>query len=238
MPERFSASVAGKHMACHASANLELAILGFEQPAEDRQADNAANRGTSMHDMFAKIMELSKNDVRQMSRAIAYIAALRETRNFKVLVEHSIKATWLASEPDTTVDLVLYTADEIHVIDLKTGRVPVQVVGNEQLMYYGVSFAGLAPKAPGVRLHIVQPWADNMESWFVGALQLQDFMLEARKAEAAILAGDVTFGPSDHCMFCPANPHSRSAEKGSPSCPAMLRLLYPPVVNEDEILGL
>ena len=56
MPERFSASVAGKHMACHASANLELAILGCEQPDEDRQADNAANRGTSMHDMFAKIM--------------------------------------------------------------------------------------------------------------------------------------------------------------------------------------
>ena len=73
-------------------------------------------------------------------------------------------------------------------------------------MYYGVSFAGLAPKAPGVTLHIVQPWADNMESWFVTALQLQDFMLEARKAEAAILAGDVTFGPSRPLHVLPCQP--------------------------------
>jgi len=238
MPERFSASVAGKHMSCHASADLDAAILGWTQPDEDRAADNAANRGTSMHDMFARIMELPKNDMRQMARAIDYVTALRETRRFSVLVEHSVKALWLMSAPDTTVDLVFYTADEIHVLDLKTGKVPVEVVGNEQLLYYGVSFAGLAPKAKGVTLHIVQPWADNMESWFVVTIELKQFMADAQAAEAAILGGDLTFGPSHHCMFCPANPHSRSAEKGSPSCPAMLRLLYPPVVNEDEILGL
>lgn len=238
MPERFSASVAAKHMACHASADLDAAILGWKQPVEDRQADNAANRGTSMHEMFAKIQELPTSDVRRMAEALTYVADLRSTRRFKALVEKSVKATWLVSEPDTTVDLVLFTQDEIHVLDLKTGKVPVEVVGNEQLLYYGVSFANLAPRAKGVTLHIVQPWADNISSWWADTNTLQTFMLEAQKAEAAILAGDLTFGPSDHCMFCPANPHSRSAEKGSPSCPAMLRLLYPPVVNEDEILGL
>lgn len=238
MVERFSASVAAKHMSCHASANLDAAILGWSQPAEDRTKDNAANRGTNMHDMFAKIMELPTSDVIKMSQAIDYVAALRSTRRFKALVEKSVKATWLASSPDTTVDLVLYTQDEIHVLDLKTGKVPVEVVGNEQLLYYGVSFAPLAPRAKGVTLHIVQPWADGCSSWFADTLVLKQFMADAQAAEAAILAGDLTFGPSDHCMFCPANPHSRSAEKGSPSCPVMLRLLYPPVVNEDEILGL
>jgi hypothetical protein len=44
--------------------------------------------------------------------------------------------------------------------------------------------------------------------------------------------------PSDHCKFCPAYPHSRAAEKGSPPCPVTLQLLYPKVVNEDEILAL
>jgi hypothetical protein len=37
-------------------------------------------------------------------------------------------------------------------------------------------------------------------------------------------------------MFCPAYPHSRS-EKGKPLCPATMALLYPPIIDEDEILN-
>ena len=35
MPERFSASNAAKHMACPASANLELAIPNYQPPVDD-----------------------------------------------------------------------------------------------------------------------------------------------------------------------------------------------------------
>jgi hypothetical protein len=224
-------------MACHASANLELAIPNWTPPVEDRTKDNASNRGTSMHEMFAKIMELPARDHRLMTEALSYVSILRSQRRFKVLVEQSVKATWLTSAPDTTVDLVLYTQDEIHVLDLKTGRIPVDVVGNEQLLYYAICFAPLAPKAKGVRLHIVQPWADNCESWFADTNVLAQYMRDAQAAEAAIAAGSVTFGPSDHCKFCPANPHSRG-DKGKPLCPAMLQLLYPDKTDEDAILAL
>jgi hypothetical protein len=237
MAERFSASVAGRHIACHASANLEKAIIGYEAPVEDRAADNAANRGTNMHEIFAKVMMLGRVDIRKMAEALLYIADLRATRTFKVLVEQSIKATWLVNEPDTQVDLVLFTQDELHVIDLKTGKIQVEVVGNEQLLYYAACFAHLAPRAKGVTLHVLQPWADNIESWFVSTTELKKFMDEAQAAEAAIEAGDVSFGPSDHCTFCPAYPHSRG-RKGTQMCPATMRILYPPAVNEDEILGL
>ena len=238
MSERFSASVAGRHMTCHASANLELAIPGYAEPVEDRTADNAANRGSNMHLMFAEIMKLSNPDCFQMSKAIEYVAALRRTRRFKVLVEQPIRAEWLITRPWTTVDLVLYTADEIHVLDLKTGVIPVEVKGNEQLLYYGVSFAPLAPKAKGVTLHVVQPWANNIDSWFVDNGALRQFMVEAQAAEYAIESGDLTFMPSKHCQFCAAYPHSRAAEKGSPPCPVTMQLLYPKVVDEAEILAL
>ena len=92
-------------------------------------------------------------------------------------------------------------------------------------------------KAKGVTLHIVQPWAGGSYSWFVDTLMLKQFMVDAQAAEAAIAGGDVTFSPSDHCQFCPANPHSRGL-KGTQMCPAMMRMLYPPTVDEDEILGL
>lgn len=237
MPERLSASNAKKHMACHASAHLELAIPHWTPPVEDRAKDNASNRGTNMHEILAKMMELPRGDVKHMIAALDYVAKVRDQRQFKVLIEQSVKAAWLTSKPDTSVDLVLYVQDEIHVFDWKTGKIKVEVFENDQLLYYAVAFAPLAPKAKGVHLHIVQPWADNMESWFADTNRLSKFMTDSIAAEAAILSGDTTFQPGDHCQFCPANPHSRSA-KGRPLCPVMMGMLYPPIINEDEILSL
>jgi hypothetical protein len=236
MPQRFSASVAAMHMACHASANLDLAIPGWVAPDRDDMA-GAAGVGTRAHAVFAEVMEYSAKDIKHMADAMAYVAELRSTRRFKVLIEEPVVATWLASEPKTTADLVLYTQDEIHVLDLKWGKIPVDVWDNEQLMFYGVCYAPLAPKAKGVTIHILQPRAGGFDSQFVDTTKLATFMAEAQAAERAIHAGSTTFGPSDHCKFCPANPHSRG-DKGSPLCPPMLRMLYPPTVNEDEILSL
>lgn len=240
MIERFSASVASRHMACHASAELETAIPGWVPPIEDPTADNAANRGTQMHALFAKIMALGVSDLEKISAAVAYIATLRQRRRFKVLIEHPITADWLSTKPGTTADLVLYTKDEIHVIDLKAGRIPVSPIENEQLMYYALSYAHLAPKAPGAHLHIVQPWAGFMGEWFADSTTLFKFMSEAVADEMDILLGDRTFGPGDHCLFCPANPQGRGA-KGRPFCPALMQMYYPQepldaaaIIKEDE----
>lgn len=235
--ERFSASNAARFIACPAAANLDLAIPGWIPPVENKAIDNAANRGTAMHEIFAQVSALPASEMAAAAAAIAYVAEVRSRRRFKVLIEQSIKATWLQSEPDTVVDLVLYTQDEIHIIDWKWGRVRVDVVGNAQLLYYALCFAPLAPKAKGVTVHIVQPNADNMNSWFADTATLATFMDEASAAEQKLIAGDTTFGPSDSCFFCPANPHSRGL-KGSPLCPTMLGMLYPPKLDEDAVLNL
>jgi len=237
MVERFSASVASRHMACHASADLETAIPGWVPPVEDPEADNAANQGTIKHALFAKVMELGTRDLEKFSEAVSYIATLRQTRRFKVLIEAPITANWLTTRPGTTADLVLYTQDELHIIDLKTGKIPVSPVENKQLMYYAVSYGHLAPRAKGATLHIVQPWADNMVGWFADTAHLQLFMMEAQAAEHAIQRGDRTFGPSNSCQFCPANPHGRG-QKGSPLCPVLMDMYYPKIVDEAAILTL
>jgi hypothetical protein len=234
MTLRFSASVASMVMACPASANLKAAIPGYEHP--ERKDTGAAADGTAAHETFARVMEYSAKDMRAFAKAIDYVADIRSTRRFKVLIEQSVKAEWLQTAPDTTADLVLFTQDEIHVFDLKWGKIPVPVEDNHQLLYYGLCYAPLAPKAKGVTLHILQPRGDYYDSWFADAVTLKKFMDEAQKAEARLLAGDLTFAPSDHCTFCPANPHSRG-DKGSKSCPAMTQLLYPRVIDEDAILA-
>jgi hypothetical protein len=237
MSERFSASVAGRHMQCHASAHLELAIPNWVPPVEDRTADNASNRGTHVHELLAEISTFTAKDMKAFGRTVDYVADLRSTRRFNVMIETPVLATWLDTTPSTTADLVLHTQDEIHVIDWKWGQILVEVYENEQLLYYAACYGALAPKAKGVKVHIVQPRADNMDSWFIDTARLRKFMAEAQAAEAAILAGSIQFGPSHHCTFCPANPHSRS-DRGQPLCPAMMQLLYPRPFDEDEILGL
>lgn len=238
MTERFSASVAGRHMACHASANLELAIPNWTDPVRDETAGQKGV-GTARHKMLEPLMALSPGDLGHMIRVQQYVHDLRQTRRFKVLVEEKVQATWLDSAPYTTADLVLYTQDELHVIDFKWGKIPVDVIDNEQLLFYDVCYAPLAPKAKQVTNHILQPYADNFDSWTVSTTELQKFMDDAIATEKAIAAGSLAFGPSDkHCTFCPANPHSRG-DKGKPLCPAMMQVLYPQNrMDEDEILGL
>lgn len=239
MAERLSASVAGRHMACHASAQLELAIPNFTIPPVDKMA-GAKGKGTRYHKILEDMNGLPLSDFKHMLALLQYVADLRSKRRFKVLTEHQMTAEWLDSKPGTTADLILYTQDEIHVLDPKTGMIPVEVVENEQLLYYAACAAVLAPKAKGVHLHILQPWADNMDSWFADTNRIKKFMDDSLAAERAIAAGSVTFGPTDkHCTFCPANPHKRGDGKGHPLCPAMLQILYPNRgADEDAILSL
>ena len=221
-------------MACHASAHLELAIPNWREPVVDHMA-GAKGKGTRMHEMLEPIWELSVADMKHVINVVNYVANVRGKRRFKVLVEETVVADWLPSAPKTTVDLVFYTQDEMHIIDFKWGRIPVEVVDNKQLLFYARSYAHLAPKATSVTVHIVQPYADNFESWNIDTATLWRFESAALLADQAISAGSVTFGPSDACMFCPAYPHSRS-DKGKPLCPATMALLYPPIIDEDEIL--
>lgn len=238
MPERFSASVAARIMACPASANLELALHGWQAPVEDRTADNAANQGTSLHEVLAKLNELTPSELTAMIEVLTYIRDLRAGRRFKKVIEQTFTATWLQTQPQTTPDLVLHTADELHLIDFKWGKIPVDVIDNAQLLFGAATVSHLAPKAQGVHCHILQPRAGGCEHWYADTLVLKQFVADAQEAEAKVIAGDLTYGPSDHCKFCPAYPHSRGA-KGNLMCPATMKILgYQPQMDEDEILGL
>nr|DAL38051.1 MAG TPA_asm: PD-(D/E)XK nuclease superfamily protein [Caudoviricetes sp.] len=236
MTERFSASAASRLIQCPASGNLDVAIPNWTPPVVDHDK-GAKGKGTAIHKIFEDAAAWTARDMRHIADAMDYVAELRSKRRFKVLTEYTVTAEWLPSKPLTTVDLVLYTQDEIHVVDYKTGKIPVQPELNSQLQFYALCVADLAPKAKGVTVHIVQPWAGIMDAWFADTTQLATFMEEAQKQEAKVTSKIVEFGPGDHCTFCPANPHTRG-DKGHPLCPAMMQLLYPDSTDEEEILNL
>jgi len=222
-------------MACPASANLDLAIPGWTPPVVDPQK-GAKGRGSMLHGVLEPLMKLSNADFKQVAKIVAYMDELRRRRRFNVWTEHSVQATWLKSEPWTTADVVLHVQDELHIVDFKFGRIPVQVQGNKQLLFYAASYADLSPRAHEVHLHVLQPGCDTFVEWTVSTLEVGQFMVEAMKAEDLILAGDTSFNVTDSCVWCPAYPHSRG-DKGKPLCPAAMQLLYPLHIDEQEILS-
>jgi hypothetical protein len=235
--ERFSASVASKHLACPASANLELAIPGYQPPPRDGDT-KASIKGTDMHEILERAGEYSPKEMLGIAEAMTYVANLRRTRRFKQILEAEGEGWWLQGKPGTKSDVVLYVQDQLEIVDYKFGGIPVPAAGNDQGKYYALAFLPLAPKAKGVTFHVVQPFANNIDSVFFTVAELEQFRLDTIAAEQKILAGDTTFSPSDACTFCPANPHGRGA-KGSMRCPAMVQLLYPkPPLDEDSILAL
>ena len=237
MTKRFSASAAAQLMACPGSANLDVAIPGFVEPVRDEEK-GAKAKGRNLHYYLEQTSNLPAKDLEALAVAMQYMADLRRRRRFKVLTEHEATADWLVSKPTTTPDVVLYTTDELHIVDYKSGAIPVTPIENEQLMFLAVTFAHLAPKAKSAHLHIIQPWAPSgCQEWEISTNDLADFMLRAQDAERKILAKSTQLNPSDHCTFCPANPHSRG-DKGNKFCPPMLQLLYPSNVDEAAILAL
>ena len=81
MTVRFSASVASRLISCPASANLETAIPGWEEPTVDHEA-GAKGKGTALHKILQDTSEVSARDLRYLAQALEYVADVKQQRRF------------------------------------------------------------------------------------------------------------------------------------------------------------
>lgn len=242
--QKFSASQAEKFIGCHASADLETAIPGFKLPendvdrepsipenigfivdmidkvSRDTGSSKAASRGTMLHACVATLLaEFSTSgQFEKLVLLFNSLLAVMQKRRFKMLIEETVLLDWLQRPAPTTADLVLYTADELHVWDWKFGTMPVDISAL-QLKIYALAFMFLAPKAKGVTVHVLQP--GNYAEVYYTKEQLiaaRDLVIQH---EAEVLAGDLSFNTGKQCEFCPASPYTRGA-KGNISCTAFI----------------
>lgn len=233
---------------CHGSLGKAAANLADMHHVKRKALldDPDATLGlTAICEPEARLLQLMRDlpagMIRFISDACVWMAEQRKSYGFmKMHLEQELTATWLESKPTTTPDVVFVGPNDVFVVDYKTGRIPVPAVDNQQLLFYGATVVDqLAPDAATVLFVILQPGqkaADPMQidEWSISRDDLEEWMKEARRADRRILNLDTTLKPGDHCQFCPANPHSRG-DKGSPLCPVMLDILYPPIIDEAEI---
>ncbi len=145
-----------------------------------------------------------------------------------------------------TADCTIAYDGNLEVIDLKFGAgKAVSPVNNSQFMYYGLgaleSLSAMANRMHNVKLTVVQPRMQNIQSWDISLTDLRkwgDEVLRPKAEEA--YRGDGPQVPGDWCQFC----------KVRPRCKALNDLAMeqvrrdfeeqddPRLINDDELLTL
>lgn len=223
--------------ACPGSINAIKAL-----PADQKNKSSAAaDEGTLAHDLAARAltygnraeveaarMEKAGFEIpTDMAEAVqVYLDDVRDTmeacqRRGKLSVERPFDLSHIRPGLRGTNDACYWSiADRtLYVWDYKHGAgVPVEVVGNLQLRYYGVG-AALADegKVPDrVVITIVQPRCRHRDGpvrrEVITGIELVEWALSVLgPAYDATLADKAPLHAGDHCRFCPA----------APTCPAM-----------------
>lgn len=195
---------------------------------EKAQSSPYAERGTEAHTLaYAKLSghpftslgeEEEDEAVDLYVRYIEETASATDSRVWRRL-EHRFDLTKYYPNLYGTADAIFYWygSKKLRVVDYKHGAgVPVDVVENPQLMYYGLgAMHALGLPVNEIELVIVQPRCHHHEgpirSWSTNAARLLDFVADLIDDAKATEAINAVLIPGDHCRWC--------AAKGQ--CPAL-----------------
>jgi hypothetical protein len=228
--------------------------------APKNQSSRYAEEGSDAHALAAECLMLMRNpgfyigkhlvtqgrefDVTQ-EMADAVQVYVDEVRGWGCAIEHlQIEQRFDLSEVHEgcfgTGDAVGWQpgTQTLIVADYKHGAgIPVNVVNNPQLQYYGLG-ALLASGYPArrVRLTVVQPRCEHpdgpVRSWEIDALDLLDFKADLKEFAHATTLPEAPLVPGPHCRFCPA----------APLCPALVsraqevaKLEFSPLLSYDPL---
>lgn len=191
-----SPSAAGRWLLCPASVALTAGMPEETSPYTLRgtaahAAAESVITGRPSYQAPAGVESVSFEELKEEVQQ--YTDFVRsETRGDFRLIEQRLEASWLSPECFGTADAVILHPDEIHVIDLKTGRgVPVTAKDNPQLAIYARSvletFSGMFDDLNSIKMTIVQPPLNHVETWQITPEELIKFTDGMKEAAAECL---------------------------------------------------
>ena len=209
---RLSASRADRFMACPGSVALE-STMPYEKSGE------AAAIGTHIHELSEMLLNGTHTyeEIKASGVEAEHLDMAQDYTNFvnslvenprKRLIEVNVDEGLKSLHPSLggTADAVLTESNTLHVIDLKTGRVPVSAKDNKQLLVYalGVARKLKAPADITVKMHIFQPRTGHSVAEISGN-DLISFGHELKAAaELANTPGAPVVPGSSQCQWCRA----------------------------------
>ena len=204
---RLSASRTDRFMSCPGSYRLE-SLMPYEPAGE------AAAIGTAIHELSEIILSgravPADTDKDHLSMAQGYadfVNTLVENPR-KKLIEVNLDEGLKSLHPALggTADAVLVDGNHLHILDLKTGRVPVDATDNKQLLTYalGAMRQLKAPSTIECTMHIYQPRVGHSK-WTVSGNYLELHGRRLQEAAELALTSDAPTHPSpDACRYCKA----------------------------------
>jgi hypothetical protein len=177
-------------------------------------AGEAAAIGTAIHELSEIILTGKEipvgTDPDHLSMAQSYanfVNTLVENPR-KKLIEVNLDEGLKSLHPALggTADAVLVDGNHLHILDLKTGRVPVDATDNKQLLTYalGAMRQLKAPSTIECTMHIFQPRVGHSK-WTVSGNRLNLHGERLKEAAELALSGDAPTSPSpDACRYCKA----------------------------------
>lgn len=209
---RLSASRTERFMACPGSVLLENQ-MPYDPPGE------AAETGTRIHELGERLLSgeepakmLLKDNVDPIELAMAqdyadFVNGLCQSPR-KKLIEVNLDDGLKSLHPALggTADAILVENNTLHVVDLKTGRIPVNAEDNKQMLTYalGAMRQFNAPASIEVVVHIFQPKTGHSQ-WKTTGDRLISHGHELKAAAELALTIDAPTNPGpDQCRWCKA----------------------------------
>jgi RecB family exonuclease len=183
-------SSASRWLECGASLNYPY--------AEER--GDAASAGTKWHDEALRCFEGHEDsEDESVNKAIAKVhTILAEYHGVDVTL--SMERTLVSSTDPTfggTPDIVVITADTLHVVDYKSGFKYVPAEDNKQLAAYLILARERYPGRTVFKGSIIQPNIESYEHAEYTAEQLDEIAAEIASVNLR------QYSPGQHCQYCP-----------------------------------
>lgn len=214
-----SASTSNRWINCPPSARLCAEIPDHAGPAAQEGTDAHAlgeyklktELGMDATDPYSDMLFLSdemENYARKYSLFVMDQIEEAEQRcpDTLTLIEHRLDFSKWVPEGFGTGDCVIISDGELHIIDLKYGRIKVDAENNSQMMCYtlgALDTYSYLYNIETIRMTIFQPRIDNISTWKISKKDLL-FWAENVLRPAAEIAfrGDGVRRSGEHCRFC------------------------------------
>lgn len=201
---RYGGSNAHRWMACPGSVHLQALATRPET------VNDAAERGTAMHNYAEKILKnesvttegLSDDELGMVAGYVDAITSLEAGKPLGRGIEMMITCYGIHPDAFGSVDYLAYDAENLYIVDLKTGRTPVDVIDNVQLAYYCIGTISTLSLINDRKIHlgIYQPTVSKEIQWWNPTMdqirEIKQKMIAATKS-VELVAGD-------HCKYCKA----------------------------------
>jgi len=187
-------------MTCPGAYTLQEKLGDLIQPDE---GSDAATLGTELHARAEAALKGECEPCEATQFYVSFCRQLAAQKDAEMIVEARVPL-FFSREEHGYADCVIRTDDCVHVIDYKSGSIPVDAVNNFQLFIYAYGMAMTSTER--FTMTIIQN--DEAKSWSVDMNQADAIAsVIGVKAQAALNPYIHELNASDEaCMWCPCKP--------------------------------